>query len=515
MDFKVNYETIPLSETVFSGTQEQSIELEYILPDYFPDIFKITKCKVIPRIVSKNIGSDKIIYEISADVSILYQSENSHNCINQRLNYTKTLEFGRSCENIDVMLTPKLDYVNCRAVNQRRLDIRGAVTIKAEIICTSSQNIICDAFGMNIQLKKAPVEYISKKIVAEKSVSVNEDLELNSAKPSAVNIIRHDVLLTSSDKKVIANKLVVKGEAVIDILYSYENESGNGMETMQFTVPYSQIVDADGIDESFQSIVSAEISMCDITLSPDEKGENRIFKCDLSINISCRAYKTAVAEIVTDAYSTVHPCECVSSPVKSEHMPVIKEEMHQSKTVAEYSDGNIDCILDVCCSVNNINARLNSSSNEVFLTGTTQYTIMMKNESGTVIVIEKDDIFEHTMKSDEINENSIISADVKPVSCSYTLTAENKIALKSDLKIKCTIKNSDTFNALTEIIVDDTSKKVREGDYALKLYYGVENEDVWSIAKRYSTSVNAIMEENELESENLRSNGMILIPITG
>jgi LysM repeat protein len=83
------------------------------------------------------------------------------------------------------------------------------------------------------------------------------------------------------------------------------------------------------------------------------------------------------------------------------------------------------------------------------------------------------------------------------------------------LQINCTIKNSDTFNALTEILPDDTITKQRDGDYALKLYYGVENEDIWSIAKRYNTSVSAIMEENELDSERLKSNGMILIPITG
>ena len=56
-------------------------------------------------------------------------------------------------------------------------------------------------------------------------------------------------------------------------------------------------------------------------------------------------------------------------------------------------------------------------------------------------------------------------------------------------------------------------KKVRDGDYALKLYYGVENEEIWDIAKRYSTSVDAIMEENDLYSERLEQNGMLLIPI--
>jgi hypothetical protein len=517
MDFKVNRESMPLSETIFSGTQEQSVELEYILPDYFPDIFKIVKCRVIPRISSKNISSDKAVYEITADIKVFYQNEHSSiiHCINQRLSYTKTIDFNRPCTNPDVMLAPKLDYVNCRAVNQRRLDIRGAVSIKTDITCIKNQDMICDAFGMNIQLKKVPVQYVAKKITAEKSLSVNEELELNSAKPSVTGIIRNDITLSNGERKVIANKLVVKGEAVIDILYTYENDSGSGMETMQYTIPYSQIVDAEGIDESFECIVKPSVSMCDISLSADSKGENRIFRCDIMLNICCYAYKTAVTDIVSDVYSTVYPCEYESASVRSDKMPSVMEEIHHSKTTAEYSDGSIDCIYDIWCSAGNVNTKIIPENHEIFITGTAQYSVMAKNSEGAVVLIEKDEIFEHTMHYDDISTNSSVIVDVKPVLCSYTLASDDKISLKSDLKITAEIKNTEVFDTVSNIMIDDSSKKVRDGDYALKLYYGVENEEIWSIAKRYSTSVSAIMEENDLEYDRLKHNGMILIPITG
>ncbi|MBQ6212527.1 MAG: LysM peptidoglycan-binding domain-containing protein, partial [Ruminococcus sp.] len=59
----------------------------------------------------------------------------------------------------------------------------------------------------------------------------------------------------------------------------------------------------------------------------------------------------------------------------------------------------------------------------------------------------------------------------------------------------------------------DSAKKERDGDYAIKLYFGNENESIWDIAKRYSTSVEAVMEENELSGERLENGGMLLIPI--
>ena len=61
--------------------------------------------------------------------------------------------------------------------------------------------------------------------------------------------------------------------------------------------------------------------------------------------------------------------------------------------------------------------------------------------------------------------------------------------------------------------VDDSIKKERDGDYSIKLYYGAENEEIWDIAKRYSTSAAAVMEENELDGERLKNGAMLLISI--
>lgn len=84
---------------------------------------------------------------------------------------------------------------------------------------------------------------------------------------------------------------------------------------------------------------------------------------------------------------------------------------------------------------------------------------------------------------------------------------------KADIPVKIISESSDGFKALTGLTVDDSVKKQRDGDYAVKLYFGSDNEDIWDIAKRFSTEADAIMEENELTAENLVNGRMLLIPI--
>ena len=91
MDLKINREMLSVSEKIYDGVQEQSVELDYILPDYYPDIFKLIKCCIVPTIISSNINGDSLTYELLADVKILYCSEkdNKLQCINQKMTYSK------------------------------------------------------------------------------------------------------------------------------------------------------------------------------------------------------------------------------------------------------------------------------------------------------------------------------------------------------------------------------------------------------------------------------------------
>jgi hypothetical protein len=91
MDFKLNREEISTSEVIFDGLQEQSAELDYVLPDYYPEIFKIVKCIATPKIVSYSVNGDKLTYELSICMRIMYCSEQSNtlHVLDQKLNYTK------------------------------------------------------------------------------------------------------------------------------------------------------------------------------------------------------------------------------------------------------------------------------------------------------------------------------------------------------------------------------------------------------------------------------------------
>lgn len=515
MDFKVNKEMISTADCIYEGIQEQGLELDYILPDYYPDVFRIVRCEANPVITDYSINGDKLSYELKCDLKIMYCSENGSilQCVNQKQSYTKNIELGRSCENPTVKLIPKCDYVNCRAVNKRRLDLRGAVSVKIRVTGKKEQEIVSDVEGMNVHLKKSSVRFASDKICVKKNVQLTEDIELTSVQPSVISIVRCCCEHITCEKKMISGKLLAKGEASISVLYACEKESDGCLEPMEFSIPYSQIIDMDSSDDTFEFEVKPEVVFCDVVPIQSSDGENRIIRCEAELILCCNAVKSTSVSIAADAYSTTYPCNVSMSEIKLEQIPVSMEyPIHHSFKMLSAEDMP-EKVYYVWCTPKNVNAVISDDKKTISLSGMLSYVTACRDNSGMIAMPDKDEAFEEIIELDENITGEAVTAEIHIEDVSYNISSDNTLMLSTDIRAEISVYTSAYINAVSDISVDGEIKKIRDGDYSIKLYYGSENEDVWEIAKRYSTCVDAIIEENELDGECLDKSGMLIIPI--
>lgn len=511
MNLKINRETIPTEEIIYSGLQEQGVELDYILPDYCPDIFRLIRCEIIPTAADYSIVGSTLSYELCCEIRLIYCGEenSSLQCITQKQNFTKTVELGKAPDSPEAVISPKTDHVNFRAVNKRRLDVRGAVSVKISVSGEKKQEVICDAFGMNIQLKKAPMKYTSQKLSADKTIQLSEETEISAAQPPVLSIIRCDMKISGCEKKIISGKLLAKGDISLNILYASES----GPEPLELTVPFSQIVDMDGIDETFTCNVTAETAGCNITLIADKNGENRSLRIEPEVKLVCRCVKISETMVVCDAYSTIYPCETEFSEIHTDQPPVVYAESFRNTAKLAEGEAVPAKIFSMWCSPKNINTRLGNDGKSVVISGMLTYSMAAEDGSGSITMPDRDEAFEETINIGDDISKGAVSAVIRDINVSYNISDQGILTARADVSVDITAADSCGFNALTGLSVDDSAKKQRDGDYAVKLYFGTDNEDIWDIAKRFSTEVEAVMEENDLSDTTLDSGRMLLIPI--
>lgn len=520
MDLKFTKEAIMVKETVLDNCFEQAVETDYILPDYYPDIFRVVKSQITARVVSNSIigndmsdSSKKLCYDTEAIIRVWYLSENSKtiNCIEQKMSFSKNVELAVTSDNPKIYICPKTDYVNCRVINKRRLDIRGAISTKIKVCDIKSQNIICDANGGNIQLKKNTAVFPSKIIVNSKKITVIEELELGIAKPPILSVIKADCKILSKEYKVVSSKLVVKGEAEIDMLYTCSKDNEHGIEGMKFTVPFSQIMEIDGIDDNFDIDVDISKIGCDVVTKGS--GESTSFECELMLLVNCTASELKSCNIIEDAYSTTYDCELVTNNIKIENaVKKISDNVNCKKTLS-LNDSEIHGVIDCNCEISNIATHFSQESKSFIINGNVVFESLVETKDGFPVIIESDSIFEHTIDCNGYSDAVYLEPKISVLNYNFAMSNDNSVEISTEILVEGTIIEKADKKIITDICIKSENKKICNTNCALKLYYADENEDIWEIAKRNSTSVQAILDENETCGEKLTDKGMLLIPI--
>ncbi len=503
-----------LTETVYDGQAEQGVEFDYVLPDYYPDIFKILKCTLTPGVVSYSVSGTQLYIDGVVRIKVLYLSEQSSriNCVEQKFTYSKSIELVKASEKPVVNIFQKADYCNCRAVSGRRIDVRGAVSCKIKVTGCTECEILSGAEGLGAEVKCDTVSYCGSRLGACRQYVVREDIETGAGGDIA-SILTTSCNAVVTDTKIIADKVVIKGEARVKALYL--TRSGDCMETevMEAAVPLSQIVDVDGITDAHSCCARFDVMDCDLEIKQGDDGENRLLGCEITIDCKVSAYKEAEISHISDIYSTDYECSYGSVPVKLEYSPNYLMTQHNLKSTLEYSDGSISEVFDCKCELGGYNLRAGEQNGRITISGQVCIWLIGKNSAGNPIFIEKSEPFEFGTDID--SENGGYSADigVSVTGVSYSISGDSTADIHIQLSAQGLIYKVKTINTVSEINIMEDMPKNKNSDYALKLYYADKGEKIWDIAKRYNTSVSAVSAENELEDEQLTAPCMLLIPI--
>ena len=153
MEYKLKKDRIAVCEIAFDSFTELPVESDLLLPDYCPDIVKVLKCQARPAFSKTEVSGDKCILEGATAITVYYTGEDGQlRTSEHKVEFLKTLELKTTPQNPMVFCSLKEDYLNCKAVNQRRIDVRGAFTVTVKILSSMEEEMVSAAEGAGLQL---------------------------------------------------------------------------------------------------------------------------------------------------------------------------------------------------------------------------------------------------------------------------------------------------------------------------------------------------------------------------
>lgn len=512
MDLKLTHDTIEVNETIFDAMVEQSVELDCLLPDYCPNVFKVLKCKMVPKMISGRVVGNEAVIDGTVTVFIVYICEetNQIRSFSQKIPFTKTVSLKSPSENPTIRVSMQCEYLNCRGVNSRRFDIRGAIGIFLHISDQRRETIISDAEGAGIQKQQMSMKMDGECHQACKPFTTREELELPNGNDSVASILYHHETARANDIKVIANKIIAKGEVQLHITYCPLGEN-EAPQTVEYSVPISQIVDLPGIDDRFLCDVSFDVISADLEPKTTMDGESKIISAELNINCVCTCMMESEKEMIRDIYSTDYECELERKNIALRRTLQLPEMTSMIQVSVDTPNEEISSVYDIWCDIARLTGKRTSSG--ISIDGEMDVCAICSVVSGLPVSVDKRVEFHDDLDQNSELPGSEIELNAQIRSMSYHLTGDHKIDLRIELFIFSKAVQLINQPVVINLSLDESKVTSKSEQAAVTLYFADEGERIWDIAKRYHTSVGAILEENDLDAETMIQGGMILIPL--
>ncbi len=506
MDYKTVKQALSINETVFSTTGEIAVDEDFILPDFYPEVVKILKCKAQARVASKNANGTSVSLDGHICVDLLYCDKDGNlSSFQQVLPFSKSFDTEVDVTGGCVSCKIKTDYLNCRAVTERKIAIHSALSVSLILKTKKQHEVIVDVEDNTVQTDKKELPFLNVIGSAEKGLLIEQELELSAGQQSVDSILRCEATPLITEIKAVRNKAAVKGNLTVSVLYS----SGKQCIPYKSTVPFSQFIDIQGINE--ECICTGKVQLCYLEVKPrNVEGQCRSMSLCAKLNVSAETYCAGEVPIISDAYSTENELEMERTKVSIERVMGHLSDSFMVKKTFDFSPGTFGNIIDCWIDTEVDNCALTDSNVEI--KGNLVLCILVFDADNRVCYHEKKTDFSFLKATDICCEGKLIFEPViEPITSSYTILTDSSLEYRVEYRINVSMREERTVSFLTNIAGEAKVKK--DDNISMVMYFAKKGESVWEIAKKYSADIKSMRITNELDTERLECDKRILIPL--
>lgn len=505
MEYNLSKQSIGYCDKFLDTVNEQIVDADITLPDYCPDIEKILKCTLIPKIYSRNVSGGQLTIDGVAVIRILYCDSIRHNlrCYEHTSDFSATFNLKTTPQQYIVLGDAKCEYINCRALSPRKLVIHGAFSLYAKVLAKSSYDVFDFEEDCDLQTKKQHIGMSDMCSLFQEQFLFDDDINLSKPIES---MLSYDVQTTICELKSVSNKLMLSAQLKLSALYLSDIDSGE-TEHLISTFEINKIFDCDTEVEDAVNMPELELMSCDVKIRNDTLKNTSSLNLDAKLCFSCVSYANREVEILSDVYSTKYvteekrnllSCECNHRCIDLSH--IVKSKLSVDGT-------KIKKMLDIYCESINISPVL--SDNTLALSGKANICMLIADTNDAPCYVERSVEIDYKPESfDPFDRVQMGKSSVKSIS--FRLVDEENVEVRMEIVISMMACDALSINPVVSVSADENIC-IEKCDSALVMYFADKGEDLWDIAKAYNTKKELLLSENSLDNDILDSNRMLLV----
>lgn len=471
------------------------IEGDMIVPDSKPDILKTICTSGVACIYKKEVQEEKVRIDGNIATYIMYLPEGGEENVrglNTSLDFSETISVPNCKPDMEVMLFTEVKSIECKVINGRKIGIKASMEVNLKVYAKDEVEVINDIMDNdNIQMLKEDLKVNSLIGTGETKIYGKDTVQIDAI-DNLAEILKVSLSLGEKDIKVSYNKVLAKAETEIKILYLTED---NRIGHSTCKIPIVGFIDIPNVTEENTCDVNYEIK--NVVIKPNSQEEHSIY-VEIEVGVECQVYEEKQINLIQDLYS---PGKKMSFEKKQVMTMSEKQKKCDTKQIREKVNlKEIDGKNLVDVDVMPIIHKENKINSKILYEGEVKLSFLFANATLQMEKREANIPFEYVIDGLQNGETLNSDTEIEIGNQDFVIQDGGDVTCNIDLEMNTNLYRAANMNIMDSI---EEEEEGEEQDYSIIIYIVKKGDTLWKIAKKFGSTVDAIVRTNGIKNEDL------------
>lgn len=502
------------NQVIASAYTQATVEDDYNLPDYKPDLMKLIDTKSLVAIEETKVGNQSVFVQGKLQFSVLYRGESPEREISS---LTGELPFR---EKINLKGVEELDPVTVRAdvaelgvsvINSRKLSFRAVLEFWAESGKTGDTAFpVGVSPEKNCEIRKTERQILQLVENRRDVVRIRQEISLPQEKPNAGELIWHICGLEGVGTHLAGDSLEITGTARVCVLYKGMNEAP--FEWYETSVPVTGVI-------SCQYGASADyfqVRLCNthsaVELREDADQEMRRIGLDLDLDVDLSLWKEEQLEFLEDMYSLTKDLKLTRSSELMEQ--ILIKNYGKTRVSGEMKLDDLEEAIYLCAGQSKVRIlRTQIVEDGVEVQGELRVSVLCLTADDDIPLTCAKEVFPFTqiLEAKGIDGNSRVELEADTDRLQLTLTDAHHADVRGEIQLNMMVFAREMVPVIQDAEEEEPDEKELHSRPGMVGYIVRPGESLWDIAKEYHTTLEELRQTNHLESDVLLPGQKLLV----
>lgn len=499
MSIELVKEPLKINQTVGKELMQFSVQGDVIVPDVKPDIIKVL-CVDGDIIVNNNeVQQDKAMVEGMVNFKIIYISSDLDRpvrVLNASLPFKEPIDIAGTRAGMSPEIDVSVLNTEFEILNERKILVKAIAQVSVRITNAVEVTLVTDVMGDDMQKLKENIKICAYIGEGSEKCIAKEVVELPESKPPIFEILRTDTKVSKS-VKISDDKVIVTGEINVSTLYAAEDEE-RSLQTVDCQVPFTQFIDIMGIHEDAMCDAGITIKDVYVRVVDDEAGDAKGLEYEIAAEIDVKGFEWSEKEVILDTYSPLCRVEMESKEVMvSQLVNQSSSQVVVKNTFGLEEKEDITQIYGMFCKPYVPNTVI--MDDKVSLEGVVDSWILYGvGEENNIQCCKQEIPYSAAIEIKGAKADMMGQAKLEVEHSGFNLLPGGEVEVRVVLDVSTKLYKDSKLKLINKIDSMSVDEQKVEVQPSITIYYVQPGDTLWSVGKRFNTTVEELIKLNEI-----------------